>query len=73
MQVLNITHLPQVAAKGNTHYLVYKNEDEITTTTHIKKLSKGERLNEIAKMLSGENLSPQALENAKVLLENQLN
>jgi len=73
MQVLNITHLPQVAAKGNTHYLVYKNEDTEATTTHIKRLSKDERLNEIAKMLSGENLSQQALENAKVLLENQIN
>ncbi|NJO87670.1 MAG: hypothetical protein HC831_00925 [Chloroflexia bacterium] len=73
MQVLNITHLPQVAAKGNTHFLVYKNEETETTVTQIKKLNKEERLNEIAKMLSGENLSPQALENAKVLLENQLN
>ncbi len=68
MQVFNITHLPQVAAKGNTHYLVYKNEESATTATKIKKLNKEERLNEIAKMLSGENLSPQALENAKVLL-----
>ena len=73
MQVLNITHLPQVAAKGKTHYLVYKNEDKEGTTTGIKKLSGDERLNEIAKMLSGESLSQQALENAKVLLENQIN
>jgi DNA repair protein RecN (Recombination protein N) len=68
LQVVNITHLPQVAAKGNTHYLVYKQDKSEKTTTLIKKLNKEERLYEIAKMLSGENLSQQALENAKVLL-----
>jgi DNA repair protein RecN (Recombination protein N) len=68
MQVVNITHLPQVAAKGNAHYLVYKQDGAEKTSTKIKKLDKEERLHEIAKMLSGENLSNQALENAKVLL-----
>jgi DNA repair protein RecN (Recombination protein N) len=68
MQVVNITHLPQVAAKGNTHYLVYKKDLSDKTSTMIKKLNSEERLYEIAKMLSGENLSQQALENAKVLL-----
>jgi DNA repair protein RecN (Recombination protein N) len=68
MQVVNITHLPQVAAKGNTHYLVYKQDGADKTTTLIRKLKQEERLLEIAKMLSGENMSPQALENAKVLL-----
>ena len=68
MQVVNITHLPQVAAKGNTHYLVYKQDIADKTITLIKKLNPEERLTEIAKMLSGENMSPQALENAKVLL-----
>ncbi len=68
MQVVNITHLPQVAAKGNTHYLVYKQDFEDKTSTFIKKLKQEERLYEIAKMLSGENISAQALENAKVLL-----
>lgn len=70
MQVINITHLPQVAAKGNTHYLVYKSDIGDSTETFIKQLSNNERISEIAKMLSGENLSEQALENAKVLLEN---
>ncbi len=68
MQVISITHLPQVAAKGNTHYKVYKEEGTNHTTTRIIKLNDEERLLEIAKMLSGENLSQQALENAKVLL-----
>jgi len=70
MQVISITHLPQVAAKGNTHYKVYKEEGNEHTSTRIAKLNNDERLIEIAKMLSGENLSPQALENAKVLLQN---
>jgi len=69
MQVVNITHLPQVAAKGNAHYLVYKQDSTEKTSTMIKKLNNEERLYEIAKMLSGENLSQQALENAKVLLK----
>ncbi len=68
MQVINITHLPQVAAKGNTHYLVYKSDKDNSTETYIKQLSDKERVVEIAKMLSGENVSEQALENAKVLL-----
>ncbi|MFN8258714.1 MAG: DNA repair protein RecN [Bacteroidales bacterium] len=70
MQVISITHLPQVAAKGNTHYLVYKQEASNHTATLIKKLNPEERLFEIAKMLSGENLSKEALENARVLLNN---
>jgi len=69
MQVISITHLPQVAAKGTTHYLVYKDEFAEFTSTKIKKLTEDERLKEIAKMLSGENLSQQALENARVLLQ----
>jgi DNA repair protein RecN (Recombination protein N) len=68
LQVVNITHLPQVAAKGNTHYLVYKQDLADKTSTMIKKLNGEERLFEIAKMLSGESMSQQALENAKVLL-----
>ncbi|MEN8120186.1 MAG: DNA repair protein RecN [Bacteroidota bacterium] len=68
MQVLNITHLPQVAAKGDTHYLVFKGENNQTSATGIKKLSGDERLQELAKMLSGENITKEAIENAKVLL-----
>lgn len=69
MQVINITHLPQVASKGDHHYLVYKQADNGKTETLIKELSKNERLNEIAKMLSGDSVTDEALENARVLLK----
>lgn len=68
IQVINITHLPQIASKGDYHYLVYKQDNEETTNTYIKQLDQEERINEIAKMLSGENLTDAAIENAKVLL-----
>ena len=68
MQVINITHLPQIAGKGDYHYLVYKKDNHETTNTYIKLLSSEERINEIAKMLSGEALTDAAIENAKVLL-----
>lgn len=70
MQVFSITHLPQVAVKGNAHYKVYKSTSKNTTTTQVKKLSEHDRIEEIAKMLSGDKLSEAALENAKVLLKN---
>jgi len=70
LQVINITHLPQIAAKGDYHFKVYKVENELTTSSEIKKLTSDERLEEIAKMLSGENLSEAAIANAKVLLSN---
>ncbi|MBN1790463.1 MAG: DNA repair protein RecN [Bacteroidales bacterium] len=68
MQIINITHLPQVASKGKYHYLVYKTDDEKTTVTHMKLLSPEERHIEIAKMLSGEEITHAALENARILL-----
>ncbi|MBU8892733.1 MAG: DNA repair protein RecN [Bacteroidales bacterium] len=68
MQVINITHLPQIASKGDYHYLVYKKDNHETTNTYIKLLSQEERINEIAKMLSGEALSDAAIQNARVLL-----
>jgi len=68
MQVINITHLPQVASKGDHHYLVYKSTTQNTTNTYIKKLNDAERLSEIAKMLSGNSVTEAAIENAKVLL-----
>ncbi len=71
MQVVNITHLPQIASKGNHHYLVYKDSNSSQSKTLIKLLSPQERVIEIAKMLSGESLSEAALENAKHLLSNQ--
>jgi len=68
MQVINITHLPQIAGKGDYHYLVYKKDNHETTNTYIKLLSHEERIKEIAKMLSGEALTEAAIQNAKVLL-----
>ena len=64
MQVFAITHLPQVAAKGDAHYLVTK-EDNITA---IDRIDGDDRINEIARMLSGSALTPQAIENARVLM-----
>lgn len=69
VQVLNITHLPQIAAKGKHHYKVFKFDQDDQTFTSIKKLSEKERLEEIAQMLSGENYSTTALETAKELLQ----
>ena len=68
LQVINITHLPQVAAKGDYHLSVYKDENTEETSTGIKHLTDKERIHEIAKMLSGENVTNAALDNAKVLL-----
>ena len=67
-QVLSITHLPQVAALGASHYKVYKEETVKGTLTHIVKLGKEERVREIAQMMSGEVLTEAALENAALLL-----
>jgi DNA repair protein RecN (Recombination protein N) len=69
VQVLNITHLPQIAAKGNHHYKVYKFDQNDQTFTSIKKLSEQERVEEIAQMLSGENFSATAMETARELLQ----
>ena len=68
VQVLNITHLPQIAAKGKNHYKVYKFDLDEKTYTSIRKLTEQERVEEIAEMLSGENFSSTALETAKELL-----
>jgi DNA repair protein RecN (Recombination protein N) len=70
MQIINITHLPQVASKGQQHYLVYKTDETHSTVTHMKLLSPQERHLEIAKMLSGEEVTPAAMENARALLGN---
>jgi len=70
MQVISITHLPQVASKGRNHYLVYKLESKKATNTYIKLLQGEERVAEIAKMLSGEQISDAAIKNARVLLNN---
>ena len=68
MQVITITHLPQIAAKGNQHYKVYKEELNNITTTSLKQLSEDERIVEIAEMLSGKNISDSALTHARELL-----
>jgi DNA repair protein RecN (Recombination protein N) len=70
MQIINITHLPQVASKGENHFLVYKTEDDRSTITRIKLLNPEERQLEIAKMLSGEEITAAAIENARALLGN---
>lgn len=67
-QVLCITHLPQIAAKGNAHFRVHKEENETGTTSHISRLSPEERIREIATMLSGAEISEAAVSNAKALL-----
>jgi len=68
MQVIAITHLPQIAAKGKNHYKVYKEEIKGVTTTNLKLLSKEERIKEIAEMLSGKDISDSAITHAKELL-----
>ncbi|MGV3509389.1 MAG: DNA repair protein RecN, partial [Sphingobacteriaceae bacterium] len=68
MQVIAITHLPQIASKGDAHYWVYKNDLEDKTHTNIRLLNTDERIMEIAKMLSGENPGEAALQHASELL-----
>lgn len=67
-QVISITHLPQIAARGRAHYKVYKQDNETETNSHIRKLTAEERVEEIAHMLSGVTLTEAALNNAKALL-----
>lgn len=68
MQVINITHLPQVASKGDVHFFVYKDTVDGKTRTSIRRLSNQERIEEIAKMISGTNTTTAAVEQAKFLL-----
>jgi DNA repair protein RecN (Recombination protein N) len=68
LQVITITHLPQIAGKGKSHYFVYKDDTDVATKTRIKKLSDEERVLEIAKMLSGDKPGESALQNARELL-----
>ena len=69
LQVITITHLPQIASKGKSHYFVYKDDDAASTFTRIKQLNNQERIMEIAKMLSGDKPGESALQNAKELLK----
>ena len=68
-QVLAITHLPQIAALGHTHYKVYKTEDKDATRTRIAQLEYDEKIREIAGMMSGATLTQAALDNAKALID----
>ncbi len=68
MQVFSITHLPQIAAKGQSHFKVFKQDIQETTVTSLKKLSKEERVEEIAQMLGGKELSASAIAHANQLL-----
>ena len=67
-QIIAITHLPQIAAMGENHYKVYKADTDKRTETHISRLNEEERITEIASMLSGSKPSPEAIANAKQLL-----
>ena len=67
-QVLSITHLPQIAARGQHHYKVFKQETAKGTTSHMQELTPKQRIDEIAQMLSGSAVSDAAIENAKILL-----
>lgn len=70
MQVIAISHLPQIAGKGNDHFLVFKENNKSTTKTKIKKLNADERIFEIAKLLSGHEVTSASVESAKHLLKN---
>ncbi len=68
MQVITITHLPQIAAKSNHHFRVYKDDSGIQTETHIIKMTEEERITELAQMLSGKKLTEASVQNARDLL-----
>jgi len=68
MQVIAITHLPQIASKGKVHYFVYKVDTKDSTATSIRRIEDDERIREIAQMLSGAHITDAAIENAKVML-----
>ena len=71
-QVISITHLPQIAARGCAHYKVYKRDNDTETNSHIRRLTDEERVEELAHMLSGATLTEAALSNARALLEPSL-
>ena len=69
LQLISITHLPQVASKAEHHYFIYKDNDGARTQSHIRLLKAEERIAEIAKMLSNDSITPEALRAAEVLLQ----
>ena len=68
LQVFTITHLPQIASKGDTHFKVYKEDVDNKTATHLVRLNDDERIVEIAQMLGGKKMSSSAIAHAKQLL-----
>ena len=68
LQVITITHLPQVAGKGNQHFRVFKADTDEQTITHIEQLTAEQRIREIARILSGSDITPEALANARTLI-----
>ena len=68
LQVITITHLPQVAGKGNQHFRVFKADTDEQTITHIEQLTAEQRIREIARMLSGSDITPEALANARTFI-----
>jgi DNA repair protein RecN (Recombination protein N) len=73
MQVVNITHLPQVASRGTKHYHVYKDDSDDSTFTRVKLLSPDERILEVARLLSGSEVTETAMKNARELLKAAVN
>jgi len=73
IQVIAITHLPQVAANGDHHLRVYKTDNEIETLTRVETLSQQDHVLEIARMLSGKDVNQAAIENAKSLIKHKPN
>ncbi|QGY47245.1 DNA repair protein RecN [Maribellus comscasis] len=69
-QIINITHLPQIAAKGDSHFVVFKYEEQEKTYTSIRKIENNERVEELAKMVSGEDITDNTLKTARELLKN---
>ncbi|HPT21598.1 MAG TPA: DNA repair protein RecN, partial [Bacteroidales bacterium] len=72
-QVINITHLPQVASRGNMHYHVYKDDLDDSTFTRIRLLTPEERVLEVARLLSGSEITDTAIKNARELFKAAVN
>ena len=66
-QIICITHLPQIAAKGDAHFRIHKEVEEGATISGIEKLTEDQQIEEIARLLSGDKITPAALENAREL------
>ena len=69
LQLIAITHLPQVATQAEHHYFIYKDNEGQRSQSHIRLLTREERINEIAKMLSNDKVTPEALRAAEVLIK----